>query len=114
TETDSTNGKDCKRGVEDDANHKNYPTGNDSYCSAIDKGVKVTRRQRMQIDLQIPAQRQQSKDPKIIATETTTDSLPFGNCKVGRNQISCQVIRPGLVLWRTAGHQHLREVTSFQ
>src|SRR5262247_527473 len=104
TQTDSANRKYRDRGVEDHANYKDYPTGNDSHGSAIDKSVKVACRQRVQIDLKIPAQREQGKDPKIVAAKTTTDSLPFRNREVWRYQIGCQVIGPGLILWGTIWH----------
>src|SRR5215468_4901839 len=114
TETYRANCKNCNRGVEDHSNYKNYPSRNYSHRSAIDKSVKVARRQRVQIDFKIPAQRKQGKDPKIVAAEPTPDSLPFSNRKMWGYQVGRQMIGPGLVLGRTVRHEQLGEVTSFQ
>src|SRR6185369_2388960 len=62
-------------------------------------------------DFQIPAQRQQGKNPEIVAPQPAADSFPFGNGEMWRDQIGCQVFRPGLVSRNTFRREQLRKVS---
>ena len=82
-QSDSADCENSNRGIEDYSDRENNPAGNDADSSTLDEGVKVTRRQRREIDFQVPAQRQQRKDPEIVAAQAATDGFRFKSIVLG-------------------------------
>ena len=93
--------------------HENDPTGDDADCSAIDENVEISRRQRREIDFQVPAQGEQNKDPEIVPAQTAADCFPLGDREVWRGEIRGQVLGPRFVSGPAVRHQQVREVTRF-
>src|SRR5688500_13366676 len=67
----------------------------------------------MEIDLKIPAQRQQSKEPQKMSTEPPAILFPFGDCEVGWNQIRSQLFSPGFFCRYTFRRKHLGKISCF-
>ena len=49
-------------GIENYSDHEHDPARNNANLGAIDEGVEITRRQRMQIHFEVPAQSEQRED----------------------------------------------------
>src|SRR5882724_11227666 len=108
-----SDGKYGDGGIEENADCKNEPPGNDTNRRAIDESTKVVRWYWMQVDFQVPTESEQHENPQIIASQSPPHCFPFSNSKMRRNQVRCQMSRPGIVRRRTFGCQQLREIARF-
>ena len=110
---DRADREDEQRRVESKAHDKNHPAGHQTHRGAHQEFFEIRRRRRMQVDLEIPAQRQQRKQPNIITPQTPPDRLPDADRKVRRQQVRREMRSPLLIARHAVRRQHLRQVTGF-
>ena len=70
--------------------------------------------ERMNVNFQRPAQRQQNKYPKIICPQPTPHRFPFADRKMRRQQVGGDMFGPFLVRRYRPVREHRCKITGFQ
>src|SRR5438128_2960748 len=94
------NGRDRKnkqREIESNSENKNYRTRYQAYRRPGNELIEISRGRWMQIDLQIPTQRKQRKQPNVVSPQPSPNRFPNGDREMRRQQIGVEMRSPCVI-----------------